>query len=82
MAFRIPVIADSDEEVIKACIASALEIDYENPKIIIIKNSLEIEEIFISEAMLKEAEANEHIAIKGSPFTLDFDQTGNLKPLF
>ncbi len=77
-AYRIPVIVDNDEEVLKAAVASALNIDYDNPRVIIINNSLEIEDILISEAMIKEAENMPQIAISGEPFELEFDRDGNL----
>ena len=77
-AYRIPVIVDNDEEVLKAAVASALNIDYDNPRVIIINNSLEIEDILISEAMIKEAENIPQIAISGEPFELEFDRDGNL----
>ncbi|MCI1930330.1 MAG: DUF362 domain-containing protein [Clostridia bacterium] len=77
-AYRIPVIVDSDEEVLKACVASSLGIDYENPRIIIINNSLEIEDILISESMIKEAENIKQLSIQSEPFSLEFDLKGNL----
>ncbi len=80
MAFRIPIIVDSEEEVMKACVASALNIDYDNPRIIIIKNSLEIENILISEAMAEEAEKSGRIEIiSGEPFDLAFNGEGELE---
>lgn len=77
-AYRIPVIVDSDEEVLKAAVASALNIDYDDPRVIIINNSLEIEDILISEAMIKEAMSIPQISISGEPFELEFDSEGNL----
>ncbi len=46
-AFMMPIIVDSDEEVFKTAVSSCLDIDYDNPRIIMIRNSLEIEEILI-----------------------------------
>ncbi len=78
VAYRIPVIVDSDLEVLKASVASALNIDYNNPRIIIINNSLEIEDILISEAMIGEANESGHIEISSEPFELEFDGCGNM----
>lgn len=78
-AFRIPIIVDSQEEVMKTCVASALNIDYDNPRIIIIKNSLEIENILISEVMMKEARLNCNIELlNDEPFQLEFNKEGKL----
>lgn len=76
--YLIPIIVDSDEEVMKAAVASCLNIDYESPRIIIMNNSLEIENILISEAMIPEAENNNTIEIEGEPFSLEFDASGTM----
>ncbi len=76
--YRIPVIVDSDEEVMKSCIASSLEIDYDNPRIIIIDNSLEIEDILVSEAMLEETKSKSNLSIESEPFELEFNSEGEL----
>jgi Domain of unknown function (DUF362) len=82
MAFMMPIIVDNDEEVFKTAVASSVDIDYENPRIVIIKNSLEIENILISEVMIKEAEAIPQLTIEGEPFSLTFDAEGNLTTTF
>ncbi|MCD8037168.1 MAG: DUF362 domain-containing protein [Clostridiales bacterium] len=82
VAYRIPVIVDNDEEVLKSAVASALNIDYDNPRVIIINNSLEIEDILISETMIKEAESMPQIEIVGEPFELEFNEEGELVTKF
>lgn len=55
------------------------EVSIENPRIIIIKNSLEIENILISESMIKEAHLIDQIEIlDNEAFELSFDENGNL----
>ncbi len=81
-AFMMPIIVDSDEEVFKTAVASCLDINYENPRVIVIRNSLEIEEILVSEAMVKEVEGNSCLTVKGDPFSLSFDREGNLITAF
>ncbi len=76
--YQIPIIVDHDEEVMKTAVACALDIDYQNPRIILINNSLEIENILISEAMIPEAEKIPQISIAGAPFRLEFDACGTL----
>ena len=77
-AFMIPIIVDNDEEVLKTAVASSVNIDYKNPRIIIIDNSLDIEDILISESMIEEAENIPQLTVEGEPFYLDFDSKGNL----
>lgn len=77
-AYKIPVIMDNDKEVMQAAVASSLDIDYENPRMIIIDNSLEIEQILISEAMLKEAEGIDKLKLVSEPFELSFNENGDL----
>ncbi|MDD5922916.1 MAG: DUF362 domain-containing protein [Eubacteriales bacterium] len=81
-AYRIPVVAGSEKDVIQACLASSIKIDYDNPRIIIINNSLEIEEILISEAMLPEAEKMDTIEVESEPFELSFSPEGDMLTKF
>ena len=69
---------DNDKEVMQAAVASSLDIDYENPRMIIIDNSLEIEHILISESMIKEAEGIKELKITSEPFELEFNEHGDL----
>ncbi len=77
-AYAIPVVMDNDKEAMQAAVASSIGIDYQNPRIIMIDNSLEIEHILISEAMIPEAEKIPELVIHGEPFELEFDEGGNL----
>ena len=75
---KIPLFTHSD----KACIQIALKtcnyIDREHPRIVHIRDTMHLEEIEISEAMLEEARLNEHIQILSQPQEWPFDQEGNL----
>ena len=81
-SYKIPVIVNNDEEVIKAAVATCIKVDYENPRIIVINNSLEIEEILISESLVGEAAESGNIEIKSEPFELSFDSKGTLTTEF
>lgn len=75
---KIPLFAHSD----KACIQIALKtcnyIDRNHPRIVHIKDTMHLEEIEISEAMLEEARANEHVRVIGEASDWLFDENGNL----
>ena len=75
---KIPCIMDTDKEAIQLALRTCLGNDRKNPKIIRIPDSLHTETIFISEAMMKEAEANKRIEIIGEPEEWPFDKNGNL----
>lgn len=81
-AYKMPVIVDSDEEVMKAAIATCLKIDYDNPRVIVINNSLEIEEILISEAMVEDAKKMDTLKIHSEPFYIEFDKDGKFLTKF
>ena len=76
--YKIPLIAENEKECIQTAMAICLHMDVNNPKILILKNSLEIEDILISEAMIEEAKTKEQLTIVGEPFELEFDNEGNL----
>lgn len=76
--FKIPVVAANDEEVLKTCITTCVKIDHAHPRIIMLDNSLEIETILISEAMLEEAKTHERLFVQDGPFSLEFDSAGTM----
>ena len=53
-------------------------IDQQRPRIVIVKNSLEVESILASESMIPEVEQTPGMRVEGDPFELTFDKTGNL----
>ena len=79
---KIPMIADNDREAMQAAVVTCLNIDYENPRMIIIKNSLEIGTILVSESLLPQARQTEGMAVEGEPFALPFDGQGGLLPCY
>lgn len=75
---KIPPIMRNDRETIQFCIRIANDIDLENPRIIRISNTMEMEHILISEAMIEEARGRDGLTIEGEPFEMSFDENGNL----
>ncbi len=76
--YKIPLIAENEKECIQTSMAICLNMDINNPRIIILKNSLEIEDMLISEALIPEAKTRQQLTISGEPFELEFDSEGNL----
>ncbi len=76
--YKIPLIMDNEKECLQACMAICLKMDPENPRIVILKNSLEIESMLISEALIPEAKTKPQLDIETEPFELEFDENGKL----
>ena len=68
----------NDKETIQMCIRTCNQADRKNLRIIRIKDSLHIEHIWVSEAMLEEAKRNPNLKIESEPEHLPFDEAGNL----
>lgn len=75
---RIPLFARSDEDCIKIALRTCNFIDRENPRIVHIQDTMRLEEIYISEAMLEEAKNNPNVEILSEPEAWPFDENGNL----
>ena len=76
--YKIPLIMDNEKECLQACMAICLKMDPENPRIVILKNSLEIESMLISEALIPEAKTKPQLDVETEPFELEFDENGKL----
>lgn len=75
---KIPLFAHSDRACIQIALKTCNYIDRDNPRIVHIKDTMRLEEIEISQAMLEEALTNEHIQVLGEPRDWPFDAEGNL----
>ncbi|MHC1758979.1 MAG: lactate racemase domain-containing protein [Negativicutes bacterium] len=78
---RIPFIAESDCLAIQAAIKTCNIPDISCIRMARISNTLQINEIYISECMLDEARQNDNISILGEPEYLPFDQSGNFSDI-
>jgi hypothetical protein len=75
---KIPMYFETDEEVLKVATDMA---GVENPadyKMVWIKNTLELEEIYVSEAYIKELKKNSNLEICGGPYEVQMDRNGNM----
>ncbi len=60
---QIPIIADDEAEAVRMAVASCRGIDFENPRIVRIRNTLSLSEVLISEGLLEEARRDPGIEI-------------------
>ncbi|MBP2629197.1 MAG: hypothetical protein H6Q68_3908 [Firmicutes bacterium] len=75
---RIPMILETDKEAIKSAIKTCNSRDMSMARMVIIKDTLHLSEIYISESMLDEAKKNPEITILGEPMEMRFDAQDNL----
>jgi hypothetical protein len=77
-AVRIPPYYDSDREVIEAALNTIGDIEPEKARIVHILNTLKLEKMMISEAMVSEVEQLDNVSIIGSADQMKFDGQGDL----
>ncbi len=75
---RVPMVLKNDELALKTAIYACIGADKSAPRIVRIKNTSHVDEIWISEALLEEARANPRIEILDGPAPLPFGPDGNL----
>lgn len=75
---KIPMVLNTDKLSIQGAIKTSNLIDYTTAKIVRIKNTLELEYIYVSESLFDEAKANPFLEILGEPEELQFDEKGNI----
>lgn len=75
---KVPMIMANDKETLQLCIKTCNEINKDKVRIVRIKNTLEMEYIYVSEAMIDEVKINPNLEIAGEAEELEFDEEGNL----
>lgn len=73
-----PLCVSNDKLAIQVAIKTCVGADKQAPRIIRIKNTMEIQEIEVSEALLPEVQANENLEIIGELAPMSLDDKGNL----
>jgi hypothetical protein len=76
--FRIPIVLESDREAIAACLKFCGNNDKTNPRVIRIRDTMHMDQIWVSEALIPEVLANPNMRIIGQPEELFFNDFGNL----
>lgn len=75
---KMPIFTHSDENAIKLAVRICNMIDKQHPRIVRIHNSLEMGEIWVSEALIEEVKAHPSMELAGDPEDWGFDGNGNL----
>ncbi|MBU5434014.1 lactate racemase domain-containing protein [Pseudoflavonifractor sp. MSJ-37] len=75
---KMPIFGHSDERAIQLAVRVCNGIDKDHAKIVRIKNTMEIRDIWVSEALIDEVKANPNLELMGEPEPWGFDENGNL----
>ena len=78
-ACAIPLYANTDLEAIKVCLRSCYRLDYPNAHIVRIKNTMELHDIQVSEALYETIKDRDDVELVSGPQPLAFDEEGFLK---
>lgn len=75
---RIPCVLDNDREAIESALVTLGAMDTTKARLVYLKNTLQLEEMFVAESMLDEVAEDSRLEVLGTPEELIFDDDGNL----
>jgi lactate racemase-like protein len=75
---RIPATLDTEREAIQAAVKTCGARDRERVRLVRVRNTLHLGDLWISEALLGEARANPDLTVLGEPQPMRFDGAGRL----
>ena len=78
LTVKIPMVLKSDRQVIQGCVKTCNVLDPSKLRLVRIKNTIALDEIEVSEALLPTVAAHPHMEVVGAPYELKFDADGNL----
>jgi len=79
---KIPMVMRSDEYAIKVAIKSCIDIEREQVRIVIIKNTMDVAEILVSASLLDTVNRLPNLQALGPAQPLSFDTDGNITDLW
>lgn len=69
---------NNDREILETAFQTLASRDPQNARIVHIENTLKLEEMYISESLIPEAQEIQNISIIGTPTLMEFDESGNI----
>ncbi len=75
---RFPIVLNNDEDVVKACTLTSWRATPVETRLCVIRNTLELNEILISQSLLTDIEGEEGVEVLSEPFPLAFNRSGQL----
>ena len=81
---KLPIAFPNDKECIQTGLETCWQPDLNAIRMVVVPNTLELAELYVSAPLLEEVRKNNDLAISGESFDLQFDDKGNLnqKALF
>ena len=81
---KLPIAFPNDKECIQTGLETCWQPDLNAIRMVVVPNTLELAELYVSAPLLEEVRKNKDLAISGDSFELQFDDKGNLnqKALF
>jgi len=78
---RIPIPLKTDREAVETALNTIRAVDPEEARVVHIKNTLEIAELDVSEALLEEVEGRKDLKLAEELGPIPFDNEGNLRAI-
>lgn len=75
---KLPIVCPNDDEALKSAVSTCGPVDEESIKIVWIKNTSKLGEMYISDGLVRTAKENTNIQFVGKSATINFDSDGNL----
>ena len=75
---KIPMVLEDDRLALQTAVKTLTGVDHNRVRLVYIKNTLSLEQILVSEALLEEVRSHEDMEILEEPRPLRFDGTGAL----
>jgi hypothetical protein len=79
-AIRLPIAFPNDREAIETALGMIGLVPPERARVVRIKNTLHVQEMYVSESLLTEVRGNARISANGALAPMAFDAAGNLLP--
>lgn len=76
---RIPAALDTEREAVQAAVKTCGARDRARVRLVRVRNTLHLEDLWISEALVEEARANPDLTVRGEPRPMSFDAAGRLQ---
>ncbi len=75
---RIPPCFETDREAIQAALTTIGVVQPEDARVVHIRDTLSLEAMYLSKALLPELENRKNVSVEGTPRSMKFDRKGNL----
>ena len=75
---KIPIVAKNDRQAIGVALRTCVRVKKGEERLVYIKNTLDLSEIWISTALINHIENNPRLTVISDPFDMNFSTSGNL----